>query len=30
MKRIIGGKMYNTDTALILHQWDNGHSCFRP
>lgn len=24
MKRIINGKMYNTETAELIHEWDNG------
>lgn len=24
MKRIINGKMYNTETAELIHSWDNG------
>ncbi len=24
MKRIIDGKMYNTETATLIHKWDNG------
>ena len=24
MKKVIDGKMYNTDTAECLHSWDNG------
>ncbi len=26
MKAIIDGKTYNTDTATLIHEWDNGHS----
>jgi hypothetical protein len=25
MKKIIDGKMYNTKTAELLHEWDNGY-----
>lgn len=25
MKKIIEGKLYNTDTAECLHSWDNGY-----
>lgn len=24
MKKVIDGKMYNTDTADFIHDWDNG------
>lgn len=24
MKKVIDGKVYNTDTALLVGQWDNG------
>ena len=26
MKKIINGRMYNTDTAELVGEWDNGHS----
>jgi hypothetical protein len=25
MKKVIDGKIYNTETAELLHNWDNGH-----
>jgi hypothetical protein len=25
MKKVIDGKVYNTETAECLHNWDNGH-----
>lgn len=25
MKRIINGKKYDTETATMIHEWDNGH-----
>lgn len=25
MKKIINGKMYNTETAKLIGSWDNGH-----
>ena len=24
MKKVINGKIYNTETATLIHQWDNG------
>jgi hypothetical protein len=24
MKQVINGKMYNTETATLIHEWDNG------
>ena len=24
MKKVINGKLYNTETAKLLHEWDNG------
>ena len=24
MKKVIDGKLYNTETAELLHEWDNG------
>ena len=24
MKKIINGKIYNTETATLIHRWDNG------
>jgi len=24
MKQVIDGKLYNTETATLLHEWDNG------
>lgn len=24
MKKVVGQKLYNTDTAALLHEWDNG------
>jgi hypothetical protein len=26
MKRVIDGKVYNTETAVLLHEWYNGHN----
>lgn len=26
MKAIISGKIYNTETATLIHAWDNGYS----
>lgn len=25
MKKVIGGKLYNTDTAELVGEWSNGH-----
>lgn len=25
MKRVIDGKLYNTDTAELIHKWNNGY-----
>jgi hypothetical protein len=25
MKQVIGNKLYDTETATLLHEWDNGH-----